>query len=301
MAGNPFVTPLPANPRNRKKVGAPMPFEDYLRGQQQGSGKSNPYVAAPRNAAAPQGGGGKNKGGGGGGGNQNPGKGKNPGGGGGGTGGGGSNGNGGGGGSNNNGKNGTWTPNASYSAYGSDYYEQGNKYGNNMEIAGSASAPEKPDMEKPQLSSKLDNMKRKDMSKNQKQKVNQYQQDMNQYNREMDQYDKQTKDYNNTDAFYSNQNPYEYFNKLMAKAGYTPGASTGFENWLKNEFGQIQAGYDMANQANNQLNFNDYLATFGSPDNFANFLLTRYQSRTPGEQGLGSGAAYGGPARWSVF
>lgn len=195
----------------------------------------------------------------------------------------------------------TWTPSGNYSAYGSDYFEQGNKYGNNMEIAGSASAPKKPSMKQPQLSNKLDNMKRSDMNKNQRQRVNQYQQDMNAYEREMNQYEKDQKAYNNTDAFYSNQNPLEYFNRVMEKAGYTTGGSTGFENWLKNEFTQIQSGYDSANQVNNQLNFNDYLATFGSPQNFADFLMSRYRSRTPGGQGMVGGAAYGGPARWSVF
>jgi hypothetical protein len=173
-----------------------------------------------------------------------------------------------------------WTPDASYSAYGGDYFEQGNKYGNNMEIAGSSKAPEAPKWYE-------DGMTRDDMNRRQRQQYQQYQQDKNKYS--------------NTDAFYSNQNPYEYFSRVMGKAGYTPGGTTGFENWLKNEFAQIQQGYDQANQVNNQLNFNDYLATFGGANALGRTLMQRYLSRTPDQQGQTGGSAYGGPSRWSVF
>lgn len=183
----------------------------------------------------------------------------------------------------------TWTPDANYSAYGSDYFEQGNKYGNGMTVAGATAAPTAPDQPK-----NLADMKRKDMNQNQRQRWNQYQQDQQAYDREM-------KRYNASDSFYSNQNPYEYFSGVLNKAGYTPGGDTGFEGWLKDEFAQIQSGYDSANQINNQLNFNDYLATFGSPEQFGTFLLNRFRSRTPDQQGMSGQNAYGGPSRWSVF
>lgn len=173
----------------------------------------------------------------------------------------------------------TWTPDGSYSAYGSDYYEQGNKYGNGMEIAGASKAPKAP--------GQLAEMNPSEMNANQRDRWQQYQKDK--------------KAYEGTDNYLANQNPYEYFSKVMAQSGYTPGGTSGFENWLKNEFTQMQGGYNQANFANNQLNFADYLKTFGSPQQLSQFLMTRYQSRTPDQQGMSGTSAYGGPARWSVF
>lgn len=301
MAKNPFITMQPmgknqkpsgGNKSPAQKPGPTVPtFQQYLK-QQQAANPGNPYTAAASN-----GGGGGNKGGGNGGGN-NKGNGN-------GNGGGGNKGNGngngngnnnqnnGGGGNGNGGKGGggkTWTPEAEYSAYGSDYFDQGNKYGNNMEIAGSGKAPEKPDAPKWYE----DGMARKDMS-------NQQQNQFDRYREDRQEYERQNKQYQGTDNYLSNQDPYAYFNKVMGQAGYTPGGGTGFENWLKDEFTQIQDGFNNATYANNQLNFNDYLRTFGGPNQLARFLMTRYNSRTPEQQGMTGGNAYGGPSRWSVF
>lgn len=183
----------------------------------------------------------------------------------------------------------TWTPNASYTAYGDDYYQQGNKYGDGMKIAGSSAAPDKP-----KAPGQLEDMNVKDMNRNQRERWRDYQQSMQQYNR-------QNKRYQGTNNYLANQIPYEHFSNVMSQAGYTPGGSSPFEQWLKNEFTNIQQGYDSATFANNQLNFADYLRTFGAPKDFGNFLLTRFQSRTPGQQGMQGTTAFGGPARWSVF
>lgn len=185
----------------------------------------------------------------------------------------------------------TWTPSGSYSAYGDEYYDPKNTYGDGMKVAGSSVAPKKP-----KAPGQLGDMSVNDMNRNQRERWRDYQQSMQQYNRRQDRYE-------GTNNFLANQNPEEYFNTVMSQAGkgYTPGGNSAFEQWLKNEFANIQQGYNSATFANDQLNFADYLRTFGSPRELGNLLLTRFRARTPDQQGMQGTTAFGGPARWSVF
>ena len=192
-----------------------------------------------------------------------------------------------------------WNPSGSYDPYGFSYFDPGNTYGVGQQITGSVTGRD--------YNSEIEDLqaeKEKANNEERRQDLQRQIDALKQEQKAQQEADKASPFYNTpSGSQLANQNPDQYYNYIFNRQGLAPGTGSPFEQWLANEFKNVEGGWQSATGRNSELGFMDYLRTFGSsPDAFRKFMTMRFLSRTPSQQGVSTSAArYGGPSRWSVF